>query len=151
MKNKKQIRNNGFTLIELMIAVAVISILAAIAVPTYRDYTVRAKISEALNMTASAKISITEYYISKGRLPSNLDEAGLENISTDYIASMEYAGDDDSGRITVTFADDIGGGAGGKKLVVEAEPAHDGALLVWGCAAAAEDGVDARHLPANCR
>lgn len=151
MKNKKQTSNKGFTLVELMIAVAVISILAAIAVPTYRDYTIRAKISEALNMAASAKISITEYYISEGRLPANLDEAGLENVTTDYIKSLGYTADQTRGRITMTLTDDIGGDAGGKEVVVETVPAHGGALLEWNCAPAKDNGVDKKYLPANCR
>ncbi len=151
MHRKQQNRNGGFTLIELMIAVAVISILASIAVPTYRDYIIRAKISEALNLAASAKISIAEYYISEGELPGNLEEAGMENISTDHIESMAYAEDDNSAQITVTLDDNIGGGAGGKKIVVAAAPAHDGAILEWSCAPAAEDGVDTKYLPASCR
>ena len=151
MKNKKQTLNKGFTLIELMIAVAVISILAAIAVPTYRDYTIRAKISEALNVAASAKISITEYYISEGKLPANLDEAGLENVATDYIKSFDYTGDENRGRMTMTLADGIGGDAAGKKIIVETVPIHDGALLKWNCAPAKENGVDKKYLPANCR
>ncbi len=148
---KKQNQHKGFTLVELMIAVAVISILAAIAVPTYRDYTIRAKISEALNMAASAKISITEYYISEGRLPGNLEEAGMESVSTDYIKSIEYSGSDDGGRITVTLSSRIGGDAGDKKLVIATTPDQNGALLKWDCAPAAENGVDRKYLPANCR
>ncbi len=149
MKHKQ--RNHGFTLIELMIAVAVISILASIAVPTYRDYTVRAKISEALNLAASAKVSITEYYISEGKFPATLDEAGIPSFSTDYVAAIEYAGNAAGGKITMTLAAGIGGDAGGKKVVVETVPDSGGALLKWSCAAADNDGVAGRYLPANCR
>ena len=151
MKNKRQIHSKGFTLVELMIAVAIISILASIAVPSYQDYTVRAKISEAINLAASAKISIVEYYISEGRLPNTLQEAGIESVSTNYIDSLEYDGDKDSGRITVTLAEGIGGSAGGKKIVVETVPVYGGSLLKWNCAPAAKNGVDSKYLPANCR
>ena len=149
MKNKDH--NTGFTLVELMIAVAVISILASIAVPTYRDYTVRAKAGEALNLAASAKISITEYYISEGRLPRTLDEAGLQTLSTDYVSAMEYTGGGDSGQIIMTLASDIGGDAGNKKIVIEAVPNEAGSLIRWSCAPADEDGVVKKYLPANCR
>ena len=149
MKHEK--RNTGFTLVELMIAVAVISILAAIAVPTYRDYTVRAKISEALNLAASAKISITEYYISEGRLPKNLDEAGLQSFNTHYVAAMDYTGEETEGRIVMTLSDNIGGDANGKKISIETTPDDDGALLRWNCSPSAEDGVARKYLPANCR
>ena len=151
MKSRKHTRSSGFTLVELMIAVAVISILAAIAVPTYRDYTVRAKISEALNIAASAKISVTEYYITEGRLPNSLREAGLETVTTDYIKSLEYAGDETRGQLVLTLADDIGGDAGGKKVAISTEPVHGGTLLDWNCTPAETDGVDPKYLPANCR
>lgn len=135
-----------------MIAVAIISILAALAVPTYRDYTIRAKISEAINMAAAAKISIVEYYISEGRLPGTLEEAGLENISTQYIASLAYDDTDNgTGQLIMTLTEEVGTDLGGKKIVIETSPDHGGALLRWNCAPAGEDGVDGKYLPANCR
>ena len=152
MKHITHHRNRGFTLVELMIAVAIVSILAALAVPTYRDYTIRAKISEAINMAASAKVSITEYYISEGRLPNTLEEAGLESISTEYIASMDYTStEDNKGQLAMTLTKEVGGEAGGKKIIVEAMPDHGGALIRWNCMPASEDGVDGKYLPANCR
>ena len=63
-------QQHGFTLIELMIVVAIIGILAAIAIPAYQDYTVRAKISEGLNLAGSAKLAVAETYDSKGRMPT---------------------------------------------------------------------------------
>ena len=152
MKNTIRQHDHGFTLVELMIAVAIISILAALAVPTYRDYTIRAKISEAINMAASAKVSIAEYYISEGRLPNTLEEAGLEDISTQYIASMAYDNvDEEKGRLTMTLTEKVGTDLAGKKIVIETAPDHGGALLRWNCAPASEDGVDGKYLPANCR
>ena len=134
-----------------MIAVAIISILAAIAVPTYRDYTVRAKISEALNLTAATKISITEYYISEGTLPTTLEQAGITNLSTNYVASIAYSGSADNGRITVTLSDQVGGDANGKQFAVEVAPTHGGTLLSWSCTTTTENGVNTKYLPANCR
>ena len=152
MKSRRHARNGGFTLIELMIAVAIISILAAVAVPTYQDYTVRAKVSEALNVAASAKVSITEYYITEGKLPTTADEAGIKTVETDYIQAMEYSGDGDSGRLTITLAENIGGTADDQKLEISVVPTSDGALLKWSCApTTGEEGVDPKYLPANCR
>ncbi len=74
--------NKGFTIIELMIAVAIIGILAAIAVPAYSNYTNRAKVSEALGLADSAKTAVSEYYQSNGALPSNNAAAGLATSIT---------------------------------------------------------------------
>ncbi|MCH6548628.1 MAG: pilin, partial [Proteobacteria bacterium] len=72
----------GFTLIELMIVVAIIGILAAIAIPAYQDYTVRAQVSEGLNLGGGAKTAVTEYFQDRGAWPVNNTEAGLDATPT---------------------------------------------------------------------
>ncbi len=74
----------GFTLIELMIVVAIIGILAAIALPAYQDYTIRAKISECAGIVAACKTSVSEYYASMNALPAATADAGCATTTTQY-------------------------------------------------------------------
>ena len=96
----------GFTLIELMIVVAIIGILAAIAIPAYQDYTIRGQVSEGLTLAASAKAAISEYYAQTGRAPATRVEAGLgatdQPLDTqgNYVQSLAVA----NGVITVTYS-----------------------------------------------
>ncbi len=93
----------GFTLIELMIVVAIIGILAAIAIPSYQDYTKRAKVSELVNMMGAAKTSVSEYAISNGALPTTPTQAGFNTATSKYVASIAWA----SPNLTVTGAGDV--------------------------------------------
>jgi type IV pilus assembly protein PilA len=94
----------GFTLIELMIVVAIIGILAAIAIPAYQDYTIRGQVSEGLTLAASAKASITEFYSQNGRAPANRTEAGMSpnaNETTgNYVSALLVT----NGVIQVTYS-----------------------------------------------
>jgi len=75
-------KQQGFTLIELMIVVAIIGILAAIAIPAYQDYTIRAQVSEGLSLAAGSKAAVTEYYQDRGQMPTNNTQAGLSAANT---------------------------------------------------------------------
>lgn len=140
----------GFSLIELMIAIAIIGILASIAIPAYQDYAVRAKISEAINLASGAKISIAEYYMSEGRLPEDLDESGLSSISTRYVEELSYQLLDDTGYITLTLSEQVSQSLAQQKIALSATVDHQ-ALLRWRCHSADDNGVDERYLPSSCR
>ena len=108
---KTQLNNQkGFTLIELMIVIAIVGILAAVALPAYQDYTVRAKMSEPMALLGEAKTSVSEYYIANGVMPTNSSQAGLRSdVDTAIVASVLFA----NNRIAVKVQSDVGGSISG--------------------------------------
>ncbi|HEZ9836633.1 TPA: pilin, partial [Neisseria gonorrhoeae] len=93
----------GFTLIELMIVIAIVGILAAVALPAYQDYTARAQVSEAILLAEGQKSAVTEYYLNHGKWPENNDSAGVANpteIKGKYVQSVTVT----NGVVTATMA-----------------------------------------------
>lgn len=133
----------GFTLIELMIVVAIIGILAAIALPAYQDYTKRTHVSEGLSLAAGAKASVTEYYSSQGKWPTSNSAAGLASktkITGNAVKSVEVGS---SGVITVTYNSKV---ESGDKTITLKPNAQNGSVQ-WTCGGT----VDPKYRPANCR
>lgn len=138
----------GFTLIELMIVIAIVGILAAVALPAYQDYTVRAKTSEAMALLGEAKTTIAEYYISNGALPATAAVSGIRSdIGTANVLSVKW---DSTGIITVRV-NDIGGDTGTNNGVTFSLTGTTTGTPQWKCKASASTPINAKYLPANCR
>ena len=131
----------GFTLIELMIVVAIIGILAAIAIPAYQNYTKRSHVSEGLSLAGGAKAAVTEYYASNGKWPTSNTEAGISStITGNAVTSVVVT---NSGVITVTYNTKA---EATKKIILQGAD-RDGAVQ-WNCTGG---DLDDKYRPSNCR
>jgi type IV pilus assembly protein PilA len=134
----------GFTLIELMIVVAIVGILAAIALPAYQDYTIRSRVSEALAAAGACKTQVAEFMASQGALPALTADAGCSDVPSKYALAPTVA----AGVITITTnaATELQGAAG-KAFTLT--PVLSGTNITeWVCAATT---MPPKYIPANCR
>ncbi|HEZ5859421.1 TPA: pilin [Neisseria meningitidis] len=158
----------GFTLIELMIVIAIVGILAAVALPAYQDYTARAQVSEAILLAEGQKSAVTEYYLNHGEWPGNNSSAGVATSASDikgkYVQKVEVK----NGVITAQMASsNVNNEIKGKKLSLWAK--RQNGSVKWFCGqpvtrndtatatdvAAANgktaDNINTKHLPSTCR
>ena len=148
-------QQKGFTLIELMIVIAIIGILAAIAIPAYQDYTIRSKVSEGLNLAGSAKLAVAETFDSEGRFMSGVNGSyGLPaaaSIAGNHVSTIGVSG---NGLITITYRSSLGGNppANAKTITLEPSSANPGSL-VWRCDGSLGNNGDMpnKYRPSECR
>ncbi|ENS9437359.1 prepilin-type N-terminal cleavage/methylation domain-containing protein [Neisseria gonorrhoeae] len=155
----------GFTLIELMIVIAIVGILAAVALPAYQDYTARAQVSEAILLAEGQKSAVTEYYLNHGKWPENNDSAGVasppSNIKGKYVESVTVA----NGVVTAKMlSSGVNKEIQGKKLSLWAK--REAGSVKWFCgqpvqrtgdndddvtAVTDNNNIETKHLPSTCR
>ena len=156
----------GFTLIELMIVVAIIGILAAIAIPAYQDYVVRSQVSEGLNMASATKASVAEYFADRGRWPVSNGDLGITNAPQGkYVSGIAIS----NGTIVITYGLDANTAIANDTLALQ--PLGTANLdVVWRCGsralsvtasatqggvasvdAAGASSVEGKYRPSNCR
>ena len=157
-----KIIQKGFTLIELMIVIAIVGILAVVALPAYQDYTARAQVSEAITLAEGQKAAVAEYYADRGAFPTSNTDAGVaakENITGKYVDNVEVGAD---GVITATMkASGVNKDIQSKTVAIKPSVAtvattgsgsgSSNGAFTWKCGPGKTNPIDKKFLPSTCR
>jgi type IV pilus assembly protein PilA len=145
--------HQGFTLIELMIVVAIIAILAAIAIPAYQDYVIRSQVSEGASLADGSKTAVAEFYSNKGYFPSSNVSAGVAtstSIKGNYVSSVVITGGTAGAKISVSYAGPQANTAIASNVLVFSGTPNTGSTS-WSCTTAAGSNVSVKYRPTICR
>ncbi|MEI7786382.1 MAG: pilin [Betaproteobacteria bacterium] len=145
MKSKEQ----GFTLIELMIVIAIIGLLASLGLPMYQDYTLRAKLTEVILAATPAKTAVTEAAQVDSKMPPSLS---IDAQKSDMVESVSYAVDASNSAVgVITVKINAAQPRIGGKTVQLKGTLETGGQISWKCGPGATDGVDTKYLPTSCK
>lgn len=136
----KRSLQKGFTLIELMIVVAIIGILAAVALPAYQDYTVRAKVSEVILAASAPKVAVSEWYQTKGSFATTTSSYGVDTQTSKYVSGVSVG----ANGVVTAVSQALGTGISGNIVMT---PTASGSVLTWVCTGT----IGAKYLPASCK
>ncbi len=140
--NMKRSIQKGFTLIELMIVVAILGILAVFAIPAYNDYVIRSKVAELINVGSAAKTAISEYVITNGAFPTGTTSGGFSLVSTNLVTSMTYSSA--TGAVTINASPT---NVGATMAIVLTPSTNASGAVTWACTATGSS----QYAPASCR